>query len=77
MNALYFMNKTTEPQKDPVAEAMAAAKKQQVKSTVLGIVATLLVAGLGSLVLRFFGIDVFKYVTSYQLQQLLQSIFGN
>lgn len=70
------MNQTAQPQKDPAAEAMASARKQQVKSAVIGIVVTVLVAGLGTLVLRFFGIDVFKYISSYQLQSLLQSIFG-
>jgi len=70
------MNHTVHQQEYLVAEAMASAKKQRIRSTVFGIIATVLVAGLGSLVLRFFGIDVFKYVSSYQLQQLFQSIFG-
>ncbi len=55
---------------------MADIKKQQIKSVLIGIVATVVVAGLGSLVLKFFGIDVFSYVSSYQIQQLIQTVFG-
>lgn len=61
----------------PTAEQMMAdAKKQQVKSVLIGIVATVVVAGLGGLVLKFFGIDVFSYVSSYQIQQLIETAFG-
>ena len=61
----------------PTAEQMMAdARKQQVKYAITGVIATVVVAGGGALVLRLFNIDVFKYVSSYQIQQLIQTLLG-